>query len=411
MTRQYLVSAESVCEGHPDKIADQISDAVVDSFLRQDPDAQVACETMITQGLVVVAGEIVSDANVDVRDVVRHTIKDIGYTRPEYGFDYRTCAVTSCVSQMASDPCCILGGKMRSCPRCDGLGASDQVIVFGHAADETPEYMPLPVVLAHKLCQRLAQVRIDGVVPYLRPDGKAQVTVEYSHDVPRRVACIVLNAQHNPGVEHSVIERDLTSYVIREAIPADLLDNEAELLVNSAGHFVIGGPVTDTGLTGRKLMVDTYGGACPHGGGALSGKDPGKIDRSAAYMARYIAKNIVAAGLARRCTAQIAYATGRAQPVALMIDLHSTGTVDEQKLEQVVPKVLNLTPRGIIDNLNLRRPIYRQTAVYGHFGRGLPDFTWEKTDMTAILQHYAGVKGGTDNDNRCQSACSDLHSR
>jgi len=413
MTRQYLVSAESVCEGHPDKVADRISDAIVDSFLRRDPDARVACETMVTIGLVLVAGEVTSDASVNIRTVVRHAIRDTGYTRPELGFDFRTCAISVSVQQQEGEIGCTMGWRpdpCTYCPRYDGSGASDQVIVFGYATNETPEYMPMPIMLAHRLCEQLGQVRKDGLVPYLRPDGKAQVTVEYSHGRPSRVAAIVLNAQHDSGVDRSHIERDISECVIKQAIPGVLLDDRTEVYINNGGQFVIGGPVNDTGLTGRKLAVDTYGGACPHGGGAFSGKDPSKVDRSGAYMARYIAKNIVAAGLAERCTIQLSYATERAQPLSLTVDLHGTGIVGEERLEQVVPILFSLTPTGIAETLSLQRSSYQKTAAYGHFGRELPGFTWEKTDMTAILRHYAGVKGGTDNGNRCQSARGDLHS-
>jgi len=282
--------------------------------------------------------------------------------------------------------------------------------VFGYATDETPEYMPLPIVLTHKLCWSLARARKDGALPYLRPDGKAQVVVQYSDGRPRRVACVVLHAQHDLGVERGHIVRDLTDCVVRKAIPAALLDSETEYYINSSGQFVSGGPAFDTGMTGRKLMADTYGGACPHGGGAFSGKDPTKVDRSGAYMARYVAKNIVAASLAGRCTVEISYTTGKTEPLSLRIDLHGTGAIDEWRLERIVPRVFSLNPTGIIETLDLRRPVYQQTAAYGHFGRELPAFTWERTDLTAILRHHAGAKGGKDNDNGCQSTRGNLHS-
>jgi S-adenosylmethionine synthetase len=396
MAREYSLSSESVSEGHPDKIADQISDAILDGFLRQDSYARVACETMVTHGLVLVAGEITSSASVPFPDVARQVIKDIGYTDQSFGFDWRSCAINVSVQEQASDIAIgvVNAGLSKPCEIINRAAPEDQVIVFGYATDETPEYMPLGLMLAHRIMQRQAQLRKGGQLNWLRPDAKAQVTVRYCNGTPISIDSIVLSTQHSPDIGHEHLVEAVVEEIIKPLIPAGLPEKPTEYLINAGGRFVIGGPAADTGLTGRKLMVDTYGGACPHGGGAFSGKDPTKMDRSAAYMARYIAKNIVAAGLARRCTLQLSYARGRPQPVSLTIDLHGTGRVADEELEEIVPRVFNLALMGTIQSLDLQRPIYQQTAVYGHFGRDLPDFTWERTDMTAILQHYTCTKGG-----------------
>jgi S-adenosylmethionine synthetase len=394
MARWYSLTSESVSEGHPDKIADQISDAILDGFLRQDSNARVACETMVTHGLVLVAGEIVSGADVPFPDVARQVTKDIGYTDQSFGFDWRSCAINVSVRKQASDIAAVNASPSKPCEMNNRLAPEDQAIVFGYATDETPEYMPLGLVLAHKIMQRQAQLRKGGQLKWLRPDAKAQVTVRYCVGTPISIDSIVVSTQHSPDVAAKNLVEAVVEEVIKPLIPANMCTDHTEYLINAGGRFVIGGPAADTGLTGRKLMVDTYGGACPHGGGAFSGKDPTKIDRSGAYMARYVAKNIVAAGLARRCTVQLAYARGRPQPISLTIELGGSRTAAEQELEEIVPKVFNLTPMGIIHSLELQRPIYRQTAAYGHFGRELPDFTWERTDMTAILRHYTCAKGG-----------------
>jgi len=394
MQREYLMTSESVSEGHPDKIADQISDAILDGFLRQDEDARVACETMVTHGLVMIAGEITSSGSGSFPHVARTVIKDIGYTDQSSGFDWRSCAINVSVQEQASDIAAGIFHRAEPCERGKLLAPEDQVIVFGYATDETPEYMPLGLMLAHKTMQRQAELRKNGQLGWLRPDAKSQVTVRYRNGTPISIDSIVLSTQHSPDVEREILVEAAVELIIKPLIPADICTKHTEYLVNAGGRFVIGGPAADTGLTGRKLMVDTYGGACPHGGGAFSGKDPTKMDRSAAYMARYIAKNIVAAGLARRCTLHLSYTRGRQQPTSLTIDLHGSRMASEQELEKVVPRVFNLTPTGIIESLELQRPIYRKTAVYGHFGRELPDFAWERVDMTAVLQHYTGKKGG-----------------
>jgi len=393
MKREYSLSSESVSEGHPDKIADQISDAIVDGFLKEDGNARVACETMVTHGLVFVAGEIRANACISIADIAREVIKDIGYTHSSFGLDWKGCGITISMAEQSSDVAAV-NPDSKPCEADSPLAPEDQVIVFGYATNETPEYMPLGLVLAHGIMQRQAQLRKDGQLGWLRPDAKAEVTVRYTDGVPVSIDSIVVSTQHSPDVRQEHLVEAVVEEIIKPLVPAAFGEKPTEYLVNAGGKFVIGGPAVDTGLTGRKIIVDTYGGACPHGGGAFSGKDPTKMDRSAAYMARYIAKNIIAAGLARRCTLQLSYARGRLQPVSLTIDLHGTGRVAEEQLEEVVPKVFDLTPRGIIQRLDLQRPIYRQTAVYGHFGRELPDFTWERTDMTAILQHYTCAKGG-----------------
>jgi S-adenosylmethionine synthetase len=374
---RFLFTSESVTEGHPDKIADQISDAILDACLAEDPYSRVACETLTCTGLVVIAGEITTSAYVDFQSVVRGTVASIGYDNALYGFDSNTCAVISTINKQSPD---IAQGV-------DTGGAGDQGMMFGYATNETPELMPAPISLAHKLTKRLSEVRKSGLMSYLRPDGKSQVTVEYdANQRPVRVDAVVISTQHADSVGNEELRADILKHVIQAVIPANLLDAGTKYHINPTGRFVIGGPMGDTGLTGRKIIVDTYGGMGRHGGGAFSGKDPTKVDRSAAYMARYVAKNIVAAGLADRCEVQLAYAIGVAEPVSVLVDTFGTGTVDEDKLEALVRANFALTPKGIIESLNLRRPIYKATAAYGHFGREGKDFTWEATDKAAALK-------------------------
>jgi S-adenosylmethionine synthetase len=393
----YLATAECVTEGHPDKLCDQISDAVLDAMLAQDPFARVACEVSVAMGMVIVLGEVTCKGYVEIPNIVRQVIKEVGYTRPEYGFDYRTCGVIVSIKEQSSDIAAGVGQSLETRigeaidEVLDKTGAGDQGMMIGFACRETPELMPLPVALAHKLCWSLAQARKEGVVPYLRPDGKSQVTIEYSHGIPRRVVCVTLAAHHDPGVERKIIEHDLIEQVIKKVIPANLLDNETEYYINSAGQFVIGGPVSDTGFTGRKIIADTYGSACGHGGGCFSGKDPTKVDRSAAYMARYVAKNIVAAGLADYLELQVAYTIGKAHPLSLSIETFSTGRVPDEIISNLVNKHFDFRPEAIIKTLDLRRPIYRQTATYGHFGREDLDLPWERTDKAEILRKEAGL--------------------
>ena len=393
----YLATAECVTEGHPDKLCDQISDAVLDAMLAQDPFARVACEVSVAMGMVIVLGEVTCKGYVEIPNIVRQVIKEVGYTRPEYGFDYRTCGVIVSIKEQSSDIAAGVGQSLETRigeatdEVLDKTGAGDQGMMVGFACTETPEFMPLPVALAHKLCWSLAQARKEGVVPYLRPDGKSQVTIEYSHGIPRRVVCVTLAAHHDPGVERKIIEHDLIEQVIKKVIPANLLDNETEYYINSAGQFVIGGPVSDTGFTGRKIIADTYGSACGHGGGCFSGKDPTKVDRSAAYMARYVAKNIVAAGLADYLELQVAYTIGKAHPLSLSIETFSTGKVSDEIISNLVNKHFDFRPEAIIKTLDLRRPIYRQTATYGHFGREDLDLPWERTDKAEILRKEAGL--------------------
>jgi S-adenosylmethionine synthetase len=392
-----LVTSESVTEGHPDKLCDQIADAILDAMLEKDPFARVACEVAVAMGMVIVMGEITCDCYVEVPGIVRQVIGEAGYTRPEYGFHNETCGVLVSIKEQSSDIAAGVGEslEMRAGEATDDLlnrtGAGDQGMMVGFACKETAELTPLSITLAHKLCHRLAQVRKDGTIPYLRPDGKSQVTIEYSYGIPRRVVCIVLGAHHDPGIERTTIEHDLTEQVINKVIPSNLMDAETKLYVNSAGQFVIGGPVSDTGFTGRKVIADTYGSACPHGGGCFSGKDPTKVDRSASYMARYAAKNIVAAGLADYLELQVAYSIGKAHPLSLSAETFGTGKIPDEMILALVKKHFDFRPEAIIRTLDLRRPIYRQTAAYGHFGREDLDLPWEKTDKVEILRAEAKV--------------------
>jgi len=392
-----LFTSESVTEGHPDKICDKISDAVLDAILAEDPMARVACETAVTTGMVLVMGEITTDCYVDIPKVVRDTIRDVGYVRAKYGFDCDTCAVLTSIDEQSPD---IALGVDRAYEakrnemndkEVEAIGAGDQGIMFGYACDETPELMPMPISLAHKLTMRLAEVRKAGIIEYLLPDGKSQVTVEYENGRPVRVDTVVISAQHLPDVDQTTIEKDIIQKIIKAVIPENLLDERTRYFVNPTGRFVIGGPQGDSGLTGRKIIVDTYGGMGRHGGGAFSGKDPTKVDRSASYAARYVAKNIVASGLANRCEIQLAYAIGVAKPVSVMVETFGTGKIDDEKIAQIVQKTFDLRPAAIIRDLKLRRPIYSKTAAYGHFGREDDDFTWEKTDKAEILRYEAGI--------------------
>ena len=393
MARHYLFTSESVTEGHPDKVCDQISDAVLDAILEQDPNGRVACETTACTGLIHVMGEITTSCYVDIAHIAREVVRDIGYDRGKYGFDCDTCAVVTSIDEQSAD---IAMGVDKSLENKEGTdselsnGAGDQGMMFGYACDETPELMPLPLSLAQKLCKRMAEVRKSGQVPYMRPDGKSQVTVEYDeHNRPVRVDTVVISTQHDPDVSLEQIRKDMIEQVAKAVIPADMLDENTKYYVNPTGRFVKGGPAADSGLTGRKIIVDTYGGSAPHGGGCFSGKDPTKVDRSAAYAARYVAKNIVAAGLARRCQVQLAYAIGVAQPVSVLVDTFGTGTVGDDRLETAVRKVFDLRPTAIIRDLDLRKPIYRQLAAYGHMGREDLGVTWEKTDRTEALKAAA----------------------
>ena len=377
----YLFTSESVTEGHPDKISDQISDAVLDAALTVDPKARVACETLVTTGLVVVAGEITTDAVIDYSRVAREAIREIGYTRAKFGFDCDTCAVLSALDRQSPD---IAMGV-------DTGGAGDQGLMFGFACNETPELMPLPIQLAHLLARRLSELRKSGELPYLRPDGKSQVTVEYRDGRPFRLEAVVISSQHDADVSNEQLRAEIEEKVIKYTVSPELLDKDTKYHINPTGRFVTGGPQGDAGVTGRKIIVDTYGGYAPHGGGAFSGKDPTKVDRSAAYMARYVAKNIVAAGLADRCLVQLAYAIGVADPVSVLVDTSGTGRVSDTQLSKLVRDNFELTPRGIIESLNLRRPIYKATAAYGHFGRSEDSFSWEKTDKAETLRASAGI--------------------
>ena len=378
---RHLFTSESVTEGHPDKIADQISDSILDAILAQDPVSRVACETLVTTGLAVVAGEITTSAYVDFQEVVRGTINEIGYNRGKFGFDAETCAVLSSVHSQSPD---IAMGV-------DTGGAGDQGLMFGFACTETDELMPMPIMLAHKLAKGLSCARRDGVLEYLRPDGKSQVTVEYDGARPVRVDAVVVSSQHSPLVTNDTMREDIVEKIITRVIPQELIDKNTKIYVNPTGRFVVGGPHGDAGVTGRKIIVDTYGGAAPHGGGAFSGKDPTKVDRSACYMARYVAKNVVASGIADRALVQVAYAIGVADPVSVAVHTEGTGQIPEEKITQIVRDHFKLTPRGIMEELDLRRPIYKKTAAFGHFGRSEPEFTWERTDKASALRAAAGL--------------------
>jgi S-adenosylmethionine synthetase len=378
---RHLFTSESVTEGHPDKIADQISDAVLDTLIEKDPYSRVACETVVTTGLAFIAGEVTTKAYADLPAIVRETIKAVGYTRAKYGFDYETCAVISAIHEQSPD---IAMGV-------DPGGAGDQGLMFGYACNETEELMPMPIMLAHKLTKRLSEVRKDGTLDYLRPDGKSQVTIEYENDRPKRVEAVIISTQHSSLVKQETIREDVMEKVIHAVIPAALLDARTKYFINPTGRFVVGGPQGDCGLTGRKIIVDTYGGVGSHGGGAFSGKDPTKVDRSASYMSRHIAKNIVAAGLADRVELQVAYAIGVPEPVSIMADTMGSGKVEEDKLVDAIREIFPLTPKGIIEYLNLRRPIYKKTAAYGHFGRNEPEFSWERTDKADALKSFLRV--------------------
>jgi S-adenosylmethionine synthetase len=380
--KDFLFTSESVTEGHPDKIADQISDSVLDAIMADDPQGRVACETLVTTGLAFVAGEITTQCYVNIPKIVRNTIKEIGYTRASYGFDYETCAVVTSIDEQSPD---IAMGVNPG-------GAGDQGLMFGYASNETEEYMPLPIMLAHKLTMQLTKTRREDTLSYLRPDGKSQVTVEYAGGKPKRIDTVVISTQHSPNVSLKELREGIIEHVILPVLPRDLLDPEhITYHINPTGRFVVGGPQGDCGVTGRKIIVDTYGGVGSHGGGAFSGKDPTKVDRSASYQARYIAKNIAASGAAERCEVQLAYAIGVAEPVSVMVDTFGTGTVENEKIVQVVRDLFELTPQGIIESLNLRRPIFRKTAVYGHFGRNEPEFTWEKTDKAEAIRKTLGL--------------------
>ena len=379
---RHLFTSESVTEGHPDKISDQVSDSVLDAVLAQDPMSRVACETLVTTGLAVIAGEITTKAIVDYQAIVRQAITEIGYTRGKYGFDAETCSVLNAIHSQSPD---ISQGV-------DTGGAGDQGLMFGYACTETPELMPLPIMLAHKLVRGLSEQRRSGAMKYLRPDGKSQVTVEYDGATPVRVDAVVISSQHSADVTNETLHADVRANIIEKIIPASMMDKNTKVYINPTGRFVVGGPHGDAGLTGRKIIVDTYGGAAPHGGGAFSGKDATKVDRSAAYMARYVAKNIVAAGLADRCVVQLAYAIGVAEPVSVLVDTDGTGKIDDMKLSEIVRANFKLTPKAIIEGLDLRRPIFRKTAAFGHFGRTEPEFSWERTDKADALRSDAGVK-------------------
>ncbi len=383
--KEYIFTSESVTEGHPDKMADQISDAILDYIIEHDPKAHVACETLVSNGFCVIAGELKTTAYAPMQEIARKVVQEIGYTDATYGFDYRSCAVLNGIGEQSPD-------INQGVSQLDGeIGAGDQGLMFGYACRETEVLMPLPIYLAHRLTQRLAQVRKDGIIPYLRPDGKAQISVKYIGDKPVSVETVVVSTQHAPDVSQEKIHEDIINEVINKVIPHELMSKDIVFHINPTGKFVVGGPQGDAGLTGRKIIVDTYGGSCPHGGGAFSGKDPTKVDRSAAYAARWVAKNLVAAGACDRVTIQVAYAIGVVQPVSIMVDAHGTGKVEEAKIEECVKELFDLSPKGIIVALDLLRPIYKKTAAYGHFGREEETFTWEKTDRVDAIKEYLGL--------------------
>jgi len=384
---QFFFTSESVTEGHPDKVADAISDSILDAIMANDSSCRVACETLVTTGMAFIAGEITTDCYVDIPQVVRKTIRDIGYHSSMMGFDWQTCSIITSIDRQSPD---IAQGVNEGEGLFEDQGAGDQGLMFGYATDETKELMPMPVMFAHKICQRLAKVRKNGALDFLRPDGKSQVTIEYENGNPRRVDTVVIAAQHSPDVNYADLKEAIVEEVIKKVIPRDMTDGDTRYLVNATGRFVVGGPMGDCGLTGRKIIVDTYGGQGSHGGGCFSGKDPSKVDRSASYMARHIAKNIVAAGLARKCEIQLAYAIGVAEPVSVLVDPMGTGTIPKRRVEEIVRQVFDLRPAAIIQYLDLLRPIYKKTAAYGHFGRSEPEFTWEKTNKAEEIKTLAG---------------------
>lgn len=386
--KEYIFSSESVSEGHPDKVADQISDAILDAIIAQDPRARVACETMVTTGMAVIAGEITTTAYADMPSIVRETIREIGYNDSAMGFDWETCAVLTSIDKQSPD---ISMGVTEGEGMFKDQGAGDQGIMFGYACNETAELMPMPILLSHQLVKRLADVRKSGELHFLRPDSKSQVSIRYENDKPVYVDTVVISSQHTPDVSHETIQEGIIDAVVKKVIPAGLMDTNTKVFINPTGRFVVGGPMGDCGLTGRKIIVDTYGGAGRHGGGAFSGKDPSKVDRSAAYMGRYVAKNLVAAGICEKCEVQVAYAIGIAEPVSVMVNTFGTGTIAESRIAQIIREVFDLRPRAIIDELDLLRPIYKLTAAYGHFGRELPEFTWERKDKADILRSKAGL--------------------
>ncbi len=385
---QFFFTSESVTEGHPDKVADGISDSILDSIMEKDKNCRVACETLVTTGMAFVSGEITTECYVDIPQIVRDTIHDIGYNSSQMGFDWQTCSVITSIDRQSPD---ISQGVTKGEGLFKDQGAGDQGLMFGFASDETPELMPMPIMFAHKLCNRLTVVRKNGALDFLRPDGKSQVTIEYENGNPKRVDTVVIAAQHKPDISYAVLKEAIIEEVIKKVIPIEMTDGDTRYFINATGRFVVGGPMGDCGLTGRKIIVDTYGGQGSHGGGCFSGKDPSKVDRSASYMARYIAKNIVAAGFAKKCEIQIAYAIGVAEPVSIMLDLMGTGTMPKEQLKNIINEVFDLRPAAIIEYLDLLRPIYQKTSAYGHFGRDEPEFTWEKTNMVDVLKEKAGI--------------------
>jgi S-adenosylmethionine synthetase len=385
---RFLFTSESVTEGHPDKVADAISDSILDAIMAQDKGCRVACETLVTTGLAFIAGEITTTCYVDMPEIVRNTIREIGYSSSQMGFDWRTCSVITSIDHQSPD---IAQGVNAGEGLFKDQGAGDQGLMFGYATNETPELMPMPIMYAHKLTQRLAKVRKNGALDFLRPDGKSQVTIEYENGTPLRVDAVVVSTQHKPDVTYEELREAVIEEVVKKVIPANMIDGDTRYFINPTGRFVVGGPMGDCGLTGRKIIVDTYGGQGSHGGGCFSGKDPSKVDRSASYMGRYVAKNLVAAGLANKCEVQVAYAIGVADPVSIMVDFMGTGKISENRARQIVGEVFDLRPAAIIEHLDLLRPIYRKTSAYGHFGRNDPDFTWEKIDMAEIIREKAGI--------------------